>query len=121
MAHSIVVVAWNCAGHLERLIASMNERPDGGQQLIVVDNASDDDPAAAHAAWKGDGRFIALDENRGFGAASNVGVAAASHPATVLLNPDTELLDDALDRLAAASLELDALVGPRVLNPDRTL
>ena len=56
--------------------------------------------------------------NAGFGAASNEGVAAASGEATVLLNPDTELLDDGLDRLAAEALERRALVGPRVLNAD---
>jgi len=120
MLYSIVVVAWNCAGHLRRLVASMNERLDGGQELIVVDNASDDDPEAALAGWRGPTQFIPLGDNRGFGAASNIGVAAATHPATVLLNPDTELLDGGLGRLAATALELDGLVGPRVLNPDRS-
>ena len=119
--YAIVVVTWNCAGHLGRLVASMNEHLTGGQELIVVDNASSDDPESAAGEWKGEGRFIGLDSNRGFGAGSNVGVGAATRPATVLLNPDTELLDDGLDRLAAAALELDGLVGPRVLNPDRTL
>jgi GT2 family glycosyltransferase len=119
--YSIVVVTWNCAGHLERLVASMNAHLDGSQELIVVDNASTDDPEAALRDWKGAAQFIGLEDNRGFGAGSNVGVRAATHPATVLLNPDTELLDDDLDRLAAAALELDGLVGPRVLNQDRTL
>ena len=66
-------------------------------------------------------RLIELERNVGFGAASNAGVAAATGEATVLLNPDTELLDDGLDRLAVESLELGALVGPRVLNPDGTV
>ena len=96
----------------------MNEHLDGGQELVVVDNASSDSPADAAAAWKGRHRFISLDRNAGFGAASNAGVAVASEPATVLLNPDTELLDAGLDRLAAAAIELGALVGPRVLNAD---
>ncbi len=96
----------------------MNRHLDGDQELIVVDNASSDSPGAAAAEWKGTHRFIGLEENIGFGAASNVGVAAASAPASVLLNPDTELLDDGLDRLAAAALELGGLVGPRVLNSD---
>ena len=73
------------------------------------------------ADWKGPSRFIGLDSNRGFGPASNVGVAEADRPATVLLNPDTELLDDGLDRLAAAALQLEGLVGPRVLNADGSL
>jgi GT2 family glycosyltransferase len=99
----------------------MNRHLDGSQQLVVVDNASSDSPAEAAAGWKGEHRFIALDENVGFGAANNVGVEAASGEATVLLNPDIELLDDGLDRLAAAALERGALVGPRILNPDGSI
>ena len=37
----------------------------------------------------------------------------------MLLNPDTELLDDGLDRLAAAALELGGLVGPAGAEPRR--
>ena len=119
--YSIVVVTWNCAAHLRALVASMNEHLDGGQELIVVDNASDDDSGAGVGRWKGPSRFLTQEENIGFGAASNVGVAEASRPVTVLLNPDTELLDDGLDRLAAAALELGGLVGPRVLNSDGSI
>ena len=99
----------------------MNRHLDGEQELIVVDNASSDSPQEAAAGWNGEHRFIGLDENIGFGAASNTGVAAATAPATVLLNPDTELLDGGLDRLVAAALELGGLVGPRVLNPDGSI
>jgi GT2 family glycosyltransferase len=99
----------------------MNRYLSDAPELIVVDNASSDSPGEAAAGWKGRHRFIALDENVGFGAANNVGVGEAAGEATVLLNPDTELLDDGLDRLAAAALELRALVGPRVLNADGSL
>ena len=99
----------------------MNRALDGEQELIVVDNASSEPPRAETAAWKGSGRLLELERNVGFGAASNAGVAEATGEATVLLNPDTELLDDGLDRLAAESLELGALVGPRVLNPDGSI
>ena len=99
----------------------MNRFLDGEQELLVVDNASSERPRAEAGAWKGPGRLIELERNIGFGAASNVGVAEAAGEATVLLNPDTELLDDGLDRLAAEALELGALVGPRVLNPDGTI
>jgi N-acetylglucosaminyl-diphospho-decaprenol L-rhamnosyltransferase len=116
--YSIVVVTYESARHLSALVASMNVHLDGSQELIVVDNASSDSPAPVADGWKGRTRFIGLDANRGFGAASNAGVLEAGGRATVLLNPDTELLDDGLDRLAAAALALGALVGPRLLNPD---
>lgn len=99
----------------------MNRHLDGEQELIVVDNASTDAPEAAAAQWKGPHRFIGLDRNLGFGAASNVGVAEASFATTVLLNPDTELLDDGLDRLATEAQSLRGLAGPRVLYADGSI
>jgi GT2 family glycosyltransferase len=121
MPYSIVVVTWQCAAHLRALVDSLDRHLDGTQELVVVDNASDDDPGDVVGNWKGDHRFLALTENIGFGAGSNEGVAVASHPTTILLNPDTEVLDDSLDRLAAFASELDGLVGPRVLNTDGSI
>ncbi len=97
----------------------MNGRLDGSQELIVVDNASSDSPGEAAAEWKGKHRFIGLAENVGFGAANNVGVGEVTGEATGAAEPRHELLDDGLDRLAAAALELGGLVGPRVLNRRR--
>jgi GT2 family glycosyltransferase len=118
---SIVVVTWQCAGYLRSLVESMNRCLDGSQELVVVDNASIDDPEGAARAWKGELVFVQLGDNRGFGAASNAGVARARHEAVVLLNPDTELVDGSLSRLAAVALEREALVGPRLLNPDGSI
>jgi len=55
----------------------MNRHLEAGHELVVVDNASSDDPAAAVGAWKGEGRLIALDRNAGFGTAANAGTEAA--------------------------------------------
>jgi GT2 family glycosyltransferase len=121
VTYTIVVVTWECADYLAALIASMNRWLDGSQELVVVDNASSDDPATGLGAWRGRQVFVALEENRGFGAANNVGVRTASSDVVVLLNPDCELVDDSLDALAQASFGLQALVGPRVLNSDGTL
>ena len=96
----------------------MNRHLDGSQELIVVDNASTDQPGEAASGWKGAGRFVELGENAGFGVASNRGVAEAGGEVVVLLNPDTELLDDGLDRLAAEARRTGGLVGPRVLEAD---
>jgi GT2 family glycosyltransferase len=118
---SVVVVTWECADHLARLVESMNRHLDPAVELIVIDNDSDDDPAAAAASWSGKARFERLDSNRGFGAASNRGVSLSETDAIALLNPDTELLDDGLARLAAFALEHECLAGPRLLNPDRSI
>lgn len=120
MKLSIVVVTWQSAARLERLVESLNRHLDGSQELIVVDNASDDDPERAARGWRGTGTFLVMGRNVGYGAAANAGVARAGGDAVVLMNPDTELLDDGLPRLAQTALDLGALVGPAVVNPDRT-
>lgn len=116
MTFSVVVVLHNSAGPLRALLDSLAllpERP----QLIVVDSGSHDDGAAlARAAGA---EVVGLGANPGFGAANNAGVERARQAVTVLLNPDCELLDTSLDRLAAAAAGgPDRLWVPRLLEAD---
>jgi N-acetylglucosaminyl-diphospho-decaprenol L-rhamnosyltransferase len=77
-----------------------------GAEVLVVDNASADDTAAA-VARRGV-RLIANSSNHGFAAAANQGFAVLNHPYVLLLNPDTVLsgdlepLREACDRPGAA-------------------
>jgi N-acetylglucosaminyl-diphospho-decaprenol L-rhamnosyltransferase len=121
VTYSIVVVTWESAGHLGRLVSSMNHHLAGEPELVVIDNASGDDPETESVAWRGPRRFVRLDRNAGFGAAANAGVELSSREAVVLLNPDTELLDDSLGELARLALERGALAGPRLLEADRSV
>lgn len=118
MGYSIVVVTWECAGHLATLVGSMNRCLESSPELVVVDNASSDDPEAAARGWRGEVQFERLSENRGYGAAANAGIEAAHGEVAVTLNPDTELVDGSLDELAAFALSRGVLAGPRLLNPD---
>jgi GT2 family glycosyltransferase len=119
--YSIVVVTWQSAGFLAALVASMNRHLPAESELVVVDNASDDDPEKAARSWRGRTSFIRLERNAGYGAAANVGVDAAGSEAVVLLNPDTELVDAGLGDLATLAVKRRALAGPRVLNPDGSI
>ena len=119
--YSIVVVAWECSSYLRGLVESMNAHLSGTEELVVVDNASSDDPRTAAASWRGELKFKQLPDNRGFGVGCNVGVQLASAHVVVMLNPDTRLLPGGLARLAAAAKEHGGLVGPRVLNADGTV
>ena len=85
-------------------------------QVVVVDSGSTDgspDLAAAAGA-----EVVRLDGNPGFGAANDAGVERARHDVTILLNPDCELRDDGLLRLADEARGRDALLVPRLLNTD---
>ena len=70
-------------------------------ELIVVDNASTDGSAAAIRAGFPDVPLLALDENIGFARANNLAARHARGRRLLLLNPDTVILDHAIDRLEA--------------------
>ena len=118
MGYSVVVVTWECAGHLGRLVATMNRYLTEDVELVVVDNASSDRPEIEAERWKGKLCFRSLAENRGFGAANNVGVELATEEVSILLNPDVELIDPSLGALARSAAETGGLVGPRIVNVD---
>jgi N-acetylglucosaminyl-diphospho-decaprenol L-rhamnosyltransferase len=114
---SFIVVTWNSAPELADLLRSVERHLAGRCEVVVVDNASTD---GTRDVVEDGARLLALDENRGFGAAANAGVRAASHEAVVLLNPDTSLVDDSLPALAELAMALGAIAGPELLNADGT-
>jgi N-acetylglucosaminyl-diphospho-decaprenol L-rhamnosyltransferase len=118
---SAVVVNYNARDHLVECLRSL--RADGVDDVIVVDNHSQDGSADAVASVDPQARFVSTGANLGFGTAANRGVTATSGDYVMIMNPDaivepgsTKMLVDALDREARL-----AVVGPRVENPDGTL
>ncbi len=115
----IVTVTHNSAEVIGGLLASV-ERHLAGVRVLVIDCASSDDTVAT-ARRSPVARVVALDENVGFGRASNRGLAEVEAAVTALLNPDAELLDDSLLALADEALRRDAperLLAPLVVGGD---
>jgi GT2 family glycosyltransferase len=100
-AVSVVVVTWNTRELLRGCLASIAAETRAAHEVIVVDNASADGTAAMVAAEFPDVVLIANDANRGFAAANNQGLAVARGRHLLLLNPDTVVLDGAIDRMLA--------------------
>jgi GT2 family glycosyltransferase/glycosyltransferase involved in cell wall biosynthesis len=112
---SVVTVTRNSADVLPGLLDSV-ARSLPGTAVVVVDCASSDDSVAiARAAGA---KVVELDQNVGFGSASNRGMLEVRAPVTALLNPDVELLDDSLLEAAAEALRSQRLIAPLVLRPD---
>lgn len=116
MTFAVVVVLHESAADIMRLLASIDRSLGAPPQLVCVDTGSRDDGAARAQAWGAD--VVRLDGNPGFGAANNAGIARVTADVTVLLNPDCELRDDGLARLAASAEGRDALLVPRLRNGD---
>lgn len=122
---SIIVVNWNVRELLARCLSSVTSSLTGSGlsfQMIVVDNASDDDSAAFVRAGFPHAELVALSENRGYAGGVNVGLTHARGRFLLILNPDTEARDDAVSRLANF-LETHphvGAVGPALFYPDGT-
>ena len=116
---SAVIVNYRSASHVVSCAASL--RADGVDEIVVVDNDSGDGCAAVLASVDPDARFVAMDRNRGYGAAANRGVRETTGSAVLVCNPDLVVhpgtvaaLADALDEPAVGA------AGPRIDRPDGT-
>jgi len=99
---SILIVSYNTrAMTLACLDSIMAETRDTPFEIIVVDNASMDGSADAIAAHPSKPVLLSLHDNIGFGRANNLAARSASGELLLLLNPDTLVVDRAIDRLVA--------------------
>lgn len=99
---SILVVSYNTKKMTLECLASVFEQTRlTNFELIVWDNASSDgSPEAISEAYGSRVRFIKSDKNLGFATANNRAAEIATGDYLLLLNPDTIILDGAIDVLA---------------------
>lgn len=101
---SILVISYNTADLTVACLDSVvAETRTTTYEIIVVDNLSSDASADAIAATHPKVRLIRSDENIGFARANNLAARVAKGDLLLLLNPDTVVLDGAIDRLVAFS------------------
>lgn len=121
-AVAVVIVTYNTRDETTTSIASLLETTMTPLEVIVVDNGSVDGSAPHLRATFPDITVIDAGANLGFAAGVNLGVSHARAPWVLLLNPDTVVLDGAVDELLAfAETHPDhRLYGGRTLRPDGT-
>ena len=118
---SIVIVSWNVLDLLRTCLRSIQEgRGDLQLEVIVVDSGSiDGSPEMVRAEFP-EFTLLAMNENVGFPKGTNIGLDEARGRYLLLLNPDTEVLADALSKLVGymdAHSDVGA-AGGQLLNPD---
>lgn len=106
---SIVLVTHGQLGYTRECLESIRRLTDEPVELIVVDNASPDGTAEYVRSLRGV-RLVANAENRGFPAAANQGIAAATGRQVLLLNNDTLATTGWLSRMLRA-LDSDPAIG----------
>jgi hypothetical protein len=116
---SIIIVSWNVADLLAACLDSIKfETLDG--EVIVVDSASSDQTVNMLQTRYPHVKLLAQHENVGFTRGNNIGLKVAQGRYLLLLNPDTEIIGNALQKTVAY---MDAhpsvgILGPHTLNTD---
>ena len=121
---SIIIVAWNVRQLLHDCLKSVYDQTESIDfEVIYVDNASEDGSVEMVTEKFPKVKIIENRENKGFIKANNQGIEISKGKYVLLLNSDTIILDDAIAKTFKFAEEHPeaALVGCRVLNPDKTL
>lgn len=121
---SVIIVNWNSKDYLQKCLRSIErhcQRRD--LEIIVVDGASYDGCGEMLAAEFPSVIFVQSTENIGFARANNLGAHSAKGDFLLLLNPDTEFIEDSISTmLDALNILPDAgAIGCRLLNADRSI
>ena len=121
---SIVIVNWNTKQILDDCLKSVYEQTKNIDfETIVVDNASEDGSVEMVREKYPQAILIANDKNVGFAAANNIGFKVCQGEYVLLLNSDTIVLDNALEKTLAYARTKPkyGVISCKVLNDDHTL
>jgi N-acetylglucosaminyl-diphospho-decaprenol L-rhamnosyltransferase len=121
---SIIIVNWNSKDLLRQCLRSVQQHTHGlAYETIVVDSGSFDGAGEMLAQHYPEATFIQSESNVGFAKANNLGRVGASGDLLLFLNPDTELVGNAVLEMAQHLWRFpgDGAVGVKLLNGDGSL
>lgn len=121
---SIIILNWNTRDLLEKCLRSLEcPQPAITFEVIVVDNASEDDSRDMVAREFPQFQLVFNKKNLGFGAGNNVAIPQSQGRYVLFLNSDTIVMDGALTalvRFGDAHPDI-GVIGPKLLNGDGSL
>lgn len=98
---SVIIVNYNTSPLINDAIASIYEETQKVSfEIIVIDNNTEDLLQTIRFADRDEVKLIQMPENVGFGRANNAGLERAIGRNIFFLNPDTRLLNNAIDILS---------------------
>jgi len=120
---TIVIVSYNVANFLNDCLYSIKKETRCSYEVIVVDNYSEDNTVEIVQNQHPDIKLIKNQSNEGFAKANNRGFKIAKGRYILMLNPDTVILDKAIDKLVRLmdTHPKAGACGPKNLNPDLSL
>ncbi len=121
MRLSIAIVSWNTSDLLAACLRSIRRfPPEQDYEVIVVDNASGDFDEALFRVEFPDVRLIRNADNAGYARGNNQALRAGSGDYILLLNPDTEVTEHAIESLVEfmETRQDAAAAGAKLVRPD---
>ena len=120
---SIVIVSWKTKNFIQKCLASIfREARNLKFEVFVIDNNSGDGTVEMVKNDFPQVKLIANTKNLGFAKACNQAMRQAIGDFVLLLNPDTEITNNALEKLVTFMMENPeaGVVGCKLLNPDNS-
>jgi len=97
MKVSVVTTLYNYRDYIEDAIKSFLNQSFYESEMIIVDDASKDNPYEVIKKYESDRvRYIRLDKNKGYSHAKNVGIKASTSDVLVMLDADDMLTEDGI-------------------------
>jgi GT2 family glycosyltransferase len=119
---SVITVTHNNGNSLKSYLSSLRKYLPQNSEVIIVDSASQDKTTEMIKEdglfKKGTLKLIEKNENIGYGKGSNLAVDQSNGEYLLLLNPDTEILNDAINKLLNfARANSFGIVAPKLVEP----
>jgi GT2 family glycosyltransferase len=121
---SIIIITWNSQEFIQNCLDSifLSQR-NFESEVIMVDNGSSDQTTKIIETLYPQVNLIQNKKNLGYAKANNQGIEESQGKYVLLLNPDTQVLENSL-ALVYEFMEENPQVGalgPKLLNPDKTI
>jgi len=120
---SVIIVSWNVAEQIERCLLSIDKYLSKiNKEVIVIDNNSTDQTKDLIKQRFPGVKLIINSINKGFAAANNQGAQIAQGEYFLILNPDTEFIDESLGSALAFMDQQQniGICGINIINRDQS-
>lgn len=115
----VIILNFNCGGEAVECVKSVLAGTIKSWEIVVIDNASEDDSVQSIKSAFPKVKIIQNEENLGYAGGNNIGIREALKNGAdyiLILNPDVIVKKDAVKQLVAvAKIAGAGIVGPKIL------
>lgn len=120
---SIITINYNNSKDTFRFLRSIDKLKKSNVEVIVVDNASEENIVPVLGTYFPHIKVIRSEQNLGFAGGNNLGLTIATGNFIYFVNNDTVFLEDHMEDLAQNLIDHPEIgaISPQLINPDGTI